>query len=258
MIYLVGGARPNFIKIAALSRAFDLYKLKYEIIDTGQHYDSNMNKIFFKDLCIKKPLISLHAGSGHHGQQTATIMLRFEILCMKSKPDLIVVVGDVNSTMAAALVGAKLHIPVAHQEAGMRSGDKKMPEEINRIVTDHVSDYLFPISIHDQTNLLMEGIDESKICAAGDVMIDNLLYYSKNIEKIKTKNKFVLVEIHRPSNVDNAKNLIRILYTMEKISKKCTVMFPIHPRTKKMIRQFGMSKCLKNTICLQPMGYFDF
>jgi UDP-N-acetylglucosamine 2-epimerase (non-hydrolysing) len=258
MIYLIGGARPNFMKIAALSRAFDSCSLIYEIIHTGQHYDSNMDEIFFKELCIKAPLVYLKAGSGNHGEQTAKIMYRFEKLCLAKRPNMIFTVGDVNSTMAAALVGAKLHIPVAHQEAGMRSGDMKMPEEINRIVTDHISDYLFPISFYDRCHLISEGIQQDKIFTAGDVMIDNLLYYSKNVEKIKKKKKLILVEIHRPANVDNHKNLIRILYSLERLAREHIVLFPIHPRTRKMILEFGMTRCLKKVTCIKPMGYFNF
>jgi UDP-N-acetylglucosamine 2-epimerase (non-hydrolysing) len=258
MIYLVGGTRPNFIKIAAISRAFEKHDLLYEIIHTGQHYEYNMSKVFFEEFDLKDPLVHLEVGSGPHGEQTGKIMERFERLCFDSMPSLVCVVGDVNSTMATALVAAKIHIPVAHQEAGMRSGDMKMPEEINRIVTDHISDYLFPISPKDKLNLFSEGIDESKIHLVGDVMIDNLLHYSRMLEESPTDEKHILVEIHRPANVDNENNLKEIVIALSKLSKSYHVLFSIHPRTKKMIEEFKLWKYLDMVDCSDGMGYFDF
>ena len=255
MIYLVGGARPNFMKIAAISRAFEKYDIDYEIIHTGQHYDYGMDKVFFKQFKLRDSLIHLEVGSGNHGEQTGRIMARFEIICLKGNPDMVFVVGDVNSTMAAALVAAKLHIPLAHQEAGMRSGDKKMPEEINRIVTDAVSDYLFPISYQHELNLIQEGYPDEKIFTVGDVMIDNLLYYSE--EKIEGSNH-VLVEIHRPSNTDDRTNLKEIIMGLSEIAKDNRVIFSVHPRTSKMISEFGLWEHLKNVDHRPPMGYFDF
>jgi UDP-N-acetylglucosamine 2-epimerase (non-hydrolysing) len=258
MIYLIGGARPNFMKIAALSRAFDKYEIGYEIIHTGQHYDYNMDKIFFEEFGLKEPLVHLEVGSGPHGEQTARIMERFERLCFDVRPSMVFTVGDVNSTMAAALVAAKMHIPVAHQEAGMRSGDMKMPEEVNRIVTDHISDYLFPISPQDRLNLFNEGIDKDKIFLVGDVMIDNLLYYTKETTKKSDDEKHILVEIHRPANTDNEHNLKQIIIALSQLSESYHVIFPIHPRTRKMIDEFNLWKYLDMVDHTDPMGYFEF
>lgn len=258
MIYLVGGARPNFMKIAALSRAFDKYEIFYEIIHTGQHYDYNMDKIFFEEFGLKDPLVHLEVGSGPHGEQTGKIMERFERLCFDERPSLVCVVGDVNSTMAAALVAAKMHIPIAHQEAGMRSHDMKMPEEVNRIVTDHISDYLFPISPQDRRNLYNEGLDKNKIFLVGDVMIDNLLHYTRMARQFSTDDKHILVEIHRPVNVDNEHNLTQIMIALSQLSESYHVVFPIHPRTKKMIDEFGLWKYMDMIDYTDPMGYFDF
>lgn len=258
MIYLIGGARPNFMKIAALSRSFDNYNVKYEIIHTGQHYDYNMDKIFFEEFGLKEPLVHLEVGSAPHGEQTGKIMERFERLCLDKRPDMVFVVGDVNSTMAAALVASKLHIPIAHQEAGMRSGDKKMPEEINRIVTDHISDYLFPISPQDRRNLYNEGLDKEKIFLVGDVMIDNLLYYSDKIDRSSVTDKHILVDIHRPANVDNEENLRNIIVALSQLSETYYVVFPIHPRTMKMINKFDLWSHMDMIDKLEPMGYFEF
>jgi len=255
MIYLIGGVRPNFIKIAALTRAFEKDNLDYEIIHTGQHYDYNMNRIFFEEFGLKEPIAHLEVGSGEHGEQTGKIMIKLEQYFLQHKPDLMVVVGDVNSTMAAALVASKLHIPIAHQEAGMRSGDRKMPEEINRIVTDSISDYLFPISPQDRRNLLNEGILSSKIFLVGDPMIDNLLYYIDNKSKI---GNHILVEIHRPANVDNKENLKEILKALKILSKQIKIIFPLHPRTRKMIKEFNLWGNLATIDHCSPTGYFEF
>lgn len=257
MIHLIGGARPNFMKIAAISRAFEKHDINYEIVHTGQHYDYNMNDVFFKEFGLKEPLVHLDVGSGPHGEQTGKIMKRYERLCLDERPDMVFTVGDVNSTMACALVGSKLHIPVAHQEAGMRSGDKKMPEEINRIVTDHVSDILFPISQNDAQNLLEEGIERTNIVLAGDPMIDNLLYYSGEYRDTYSKNH-ILVELHRPSNVDDPKNLTEIVIGLSKLSEKYHIIFPIHPRTRKMIEKYKLWSYLEMVDHSEPMGYFDF
>ncbi len=256
MIFLVGGTRPNFMKIAAISRAFDILKIAYEIINTGQHFDHNMNAVFFKDFNLKKPKYHLDVKAGNHGEQTGLTMIEFEKVCLKDRPDMILVVGDVNSTMACALVGAKLHIPVAHQEAGMRSGDMAMPEEVNRIVTDHISQYLFPISVGDQKNLLKEGISQEKIFLVGDVMIDNLLHYTDQIE-VKDK-KHILVELHRPANVDDEENLREILIALEELADNFEVIFVIHPRTKKMINEFGLAIHLEKLRSFDAVGYFKF
>lgn len=256
MIYLIGGARPNFMKIAAISRAFEKMRIKYEIIHTGQHYDYNMNEVFFNEFNLKEPYKHLGIGSAQHGAQTGRIMESLENLCISERPDMIFTVGDVNSTMAGALVGSKLHIPVAHQEAGMRSFDRRMPEEINRIVTDHISDLLFPISYYDQKNLENEGIKDG-VYLVGDPMIDNLLYYTDGIEKFDDE-KYILVELHRPANTDNKSNLTNIIIALSQLSEIVHVIFTIHPRTKKMIDEFSLWKYMDMIDYCDPVGYFDF
>jgi UDP-N-acetylglucosamine 2-epimerase (non-hydrolysing) len=246
------------MKIAAISRAFEKYEIEYEIIHTGQHYDYNMDKTFFKEFKLKGPLAHLGVGSGPHGKQTGMIMERFETLCFTEKPDMVFTVGDVNSTMAAALVASKLHIPIAHQEAGMRSFDKKMPEEINRIVTDHLSDFLFPISPQDRLNLYNEGIDMEKIFLVGDPMIDNLLYYTKETTKTLNSENHILVEFHRPANTDNPYILKEILEALSELCDYANVVFSVHPRTRKMIDKFNLWNHLKKVDHREPMGYFDF
>jgi len=257
MIYLIGGARPNFMKIAPISRAFDKYDIDYEIIHTGQHYDYNMDKIFFEEFGLKDPLVHLEVGSASHGEQTGKIMERLEMLCLDERPGMVFTVGDVNSTMAAGLVAAKLHIKLVHQEAGMRSGDKKMPEEINRIVTDHISDLLFPISPQDRRNLYNEGIPYEKVHLVGDPMIDNLLYYSKNDIEGGSK-KHILVELHRPVNVDNPRNLTEIVIALSQLSERYIVIFPVHPRTRKKLSEYNLWHYLDMVDHCEPMGYFDF
>ena len=255
--FLVGGARPNFMKISALSRAYDKYEMDYEIIHTGQHYDYNMSKIFFEQLELKDPLYHLNVGKAPQGAQTGRMMEAFEKICMTDRPDLIFTVGDVNSTLAASLVAAKLKIPLAHQEAGCREFNKKIPEEVNRIVADVLSDYLFTVSKQDYDNLVHEGIDESRILLAGDVMIDNLLYFSKKIP-CDAPSQFCLVTMHRPENVDNKETLRKLLKSLDYISGFTRVVFPMHPRTKSMVDKFEFWDHLKYVDVLDPLGYFDF
>jgi UDP-N-acetylglucosamine 2-epimerase (non-hydrolysing) len=216
-----------------------------------------MNQVFFDEFGLKTPKIHLEVGSGPHGEQTGKIMERFEKVCFDERPSMVFTVGDVNSTMAVALVAAKLHIPIAHQEAGMRSGDKKMPEEINRIVTDHISDFLFPISRQDQSNLYGEGIIRN-VWLVGDPMIDNLLYYTDKIPEREVNDKHFLVELHRPANVDDPKNLTEIMIALSQLSEKFHVVFTIHPRTRKKIYEFGLTQYLDMIDHCEPMGYFDF
>jgi UDP-N-acetylglucosamine 2-epimerase (non-hydrolysing) len=217
-----------------------------------------MNEVFFKQFELRNPAYHLEVGSGNHGVQTGKIMKRFEELCMKDRPGLVFTVGDVNSTMACALVASKLHIPLAHQEAGMRSFDRTMPEEVNRVVTDVLSDLLFPISPTDKENLIREGISSKKIFTVGDVMIDNLLYYTNEITEEFGSKKHILVEVHRPANVDNKNNLTEIAIAISKLSERFRVIFPVHPRTSKMIDKFDLWKYMSNVDYCKPMGYFDF
>jgi len=266
-IFIIGGARPNFMKIAPLINEFKRQKIRFKFIHTGQHYDFNMSKIFLDNLGIPKPDYFLNAGSGTHASQTAKIMVEFEKVILKEKPRLVIVVGDVNSTIACALVAKKISIEVAHIEAGLRSFDLKMPEEINRRLTDQISDYLFITERSALLNLKNEGIDSSKIFFVGNVMIDNLI---NNLEKARNTNYFSeldlvcgeygLVTIHRPSNVDNKRDLINVIEILDYIQSKFKVVFPIHPRTQKNLRKFNLEEEMNkpNLIITEPLGYLEF
>ena len=256
----VVGARPNFMKIAPIVEEMkEVRDLTSILLHTGQHYDDGMSDVFFRDLGIPIPDVYLGVGSGTHAEQTARIMVEFEKVCLREKPDLVVVVGDVNSTMACAIVAAKLLIPVAHVEAGLRSFDRTMPEEINRLVTDAVAELLFTTSRDADENLKREGVDPSKIHFVGNVMIDTLL---KHREKAATVHidkprQYALVTLHRPSNVDDPTVLRPILESLEEISQTMPVLFPIHPRTQKHVRDFGLS--MTNGIrTMEPLGYLEF
>lgn len=249
----------------AYKKYFDIHAI---IVHTGQHYDVNMSDNFFKELDIPIPKYNLGVGGGSHAEQTAKTMIEFEKVCLKEKPDLIVVVGDVNATIACALVAVKLNIKIAHVEAGLRSGNRKMPEEINRILTDAISDYLF-VSEHDGSiNLEKEGIPGYKIYFVGNVMIDTLLYMWPRIRvdgtfnKLGLKsNKFIVLTLHRPSNVDDKNILKKILSIINSIQKKKQIVWPMHPRTKKNIEIFGLKDRLnhmKNVIITEPLGYIEF
>lgn len=270
-ILLLAGARPNFIKIAPIIEAFRDPKrpqnspIRYKIVHTGQHYDIQMSEIFFRELGIPYPDINLEVGSGSHAVQTAKIMIRFEQVCFEQKPDRVVVVGDVNSTMACTLVATKLGIPVAHVEAGLRSFDRSMPEEINRIVTDSLADILFTPSKDADENLLREGIPKSKIKLVGNIMIDTLV---GNLEKARSKKThcrtgykgkdFVYVTLHRPPNVDNKETLSAIIGNLEKLSSSIHVCFPLHPRTKKMLTTYGIAyKNNHRFKLIDAVGYLD-
>ncbi len=265
----VVGARPNFMKIAPLQKIMQ-NSTNWEpvLIHTGQHYDAVMSKIFFEDLELPKPTYHLGVGSGTHSEQTAAIMIKLEEVVHKTKPDLVLVVGDVNSTLSAALIAAKLSIPIVHIEAGLRSYDRTMPEEMNRMLTDAVSDFLFITEESAKINLINEGIQSDKIHFVGNVMIDSLLLFKTKadnsiiLDKLHLKDSpFALLTLHRPSNVDLVENLTRILSAIKEIQKKITIVFPIHPRTKEMIFKFNLSSLLnemKNFILIDPLGYLDF
>jgi len=278
-IACVVGARPNFMKIAPILEAMKKYTQLQPIplnkggqgvvlVHTGQHYDYEMSGVFFEDLNIPEPDIHLGVGSGSHAVQTAKIMIEFEKVALEYKPDLVLVVGDVNSTLACALVAAKLYIPVAHVEAGIRSFDKSMPEEINRILTDAVSDYLFVPIEHGCANLRREGIPEEKIFLVGDVMIDTLLKYKEKAaanpildELGLQKGNYALMTMHRPHNVDIKENLIKILRAIQEIQSKIKIVFPMHPRTRSRIEEFQLSEKLSdmnNLIIIEPIGYLRF
>jgi UDP-N-acetylglucosamine 2-epimerase (non-hydrolysing) len=264
-ILLVAGARPNFMKIMPLIREFKKHpkNIKYTLVHTGQHYDNVMSEAFFSDLKLPKPDIHLGVGSATHGKQTAKIIEGIERILLKGCFDLVIVVGDVNSTIAAALSAVKLNIKVAHVEAGLRSFDREMPEEINRVLTDHISDYLFTTEDYGNKNLIKEGIPLSKIFFVGDIMID--AYYlcrpqiakSKILSELCLKSKsFALVTMHRPSNVDNKKDLKNIVDILKAAAKKINIVFPIHPRTDKMLKIHGLN--LKGITVVKPLGYVDF
>ena len=263
----VVGARPNFMKIAPIMRAMKAYrKIKPLLVHTGQHYDANMSGAFFKDLELPKSDIHLEVGSGTHAEQTARVMERFEKVLFKEKPNLVLVVGDVNSTLACSLAASKLHIKVAHVEAGLRSFDRRMPEEINRVLTDQMSDLLFTTCKDADRNLAKEGIAQDKVFLVGDVMIDTLLRSMETVDqRPKTKDRrprdgeYAVVTLHRPSNVDDKDTFERISMALNKISKSIPIIFPVHPRTRGQIKRFGFEKYYNGQIkLLEPLGYLDF
>jgi len=261
-IISIVGARPQFIKCAPVTQ--ELRKDHEEIIvHTGQHYDPEMSDIFFEDLQIPKPDYHLDVGSGSHGKQTGAILERVENVLLKELPDLVLVYGDTNSTLAGAIAAAKLHIPVAHVEAGLRSFDRTMPEEINRVVTDHVSNLLLCPTQTAVDNLKKEGITDG-VHMVGDVMVDALRHNVKIAEKkshiIKQlglrKSNYYVATVHRPGNTDDPKNLTAIIEAFSESGK--TVVFPVHPRTKKYLREYGVWDSLSENIrCIDPLGYID-
>lgn len=302
-IISVVGARPNFMKVAPLHKAFEKLsivsgQLKEEsgkwksagggesikggeknssinhqpstithlICHTGQHYDEKMSKIFFDELELPKPDFYLGVGSGSHAEQTAKVMIEFEKILLSEKPDLVIVVGDVNSTIACSLAAVKLHIKVAHVEAGLRSFDKEMPEEINRVLTDTISDFLFITEKSGIENLKKSGVSDEKVFFVGNCMIDSLIYYLPKIDKstiLETYSlqptAYLLVTLHRPSNVDEEKSLREVIVMLNHLSEKRKIVFPIHPRTRANIKAFGLESLLnENIILTDPIGYLDF
>ncbi len=269
-LLIIAGARPNFMKIAPLIHAIQERPasgpgIDYKLVHTGQHYDAKMSEIFFGELGIPAPDINLEVGSGSHAEQTAHVMTRFEKICEAEKPDWVVVVGDVNSTMACTLVAAKMGIKVAHVEAGLRSFDRTMPEEINRIVTDSLADLLLTPSEDANEHLRREGIPEEKIRLVGNIMIDTLI---QNLEKARGRDvlksaglgneDFVYVTLHRPSNVDAEESLNGIMSELRRLSERMPVVFPMHPRTGKILSEFGISLNGSNgLLILEPVGYHD-
>lgn len=272
-IISVVGARPNFMKIAPVNRAFKELKKQNPGIDvthlichTGQHYDEKMSKVFFEDLELPKPDFYLGVGSGSHAEQTARVMVEFEKILLKEKADLIIVVGDVNSTIACSLVAAKMNIKIAHVEAGLRSFDMSMPEEINRILTDRISDYLFVTENSGLENLGKEGVSKEKIHYVGNVMIDSLVHFLPMAEKSGIKSefklegsKYIVVTLHRPANVDSPDFLSQFLELCNNIPEDYKIIFPVHPRTKKNISESGLDKAFGDRIIsADPIGYLDF
>lgn len=266
-IILVAGARPNFMKIAPLIHELNIGEKDIEwcLVHTGQHYDYEMSKVFFEDFDIPEPRYFLNAGSGTHAEQTAKIMVEFEKVCVQEKPDIVIVVGDVNSTLACSITAKKMNIKVAHVEAGLRSGDMTMPEEINRIVTDSISDYLLVSEKSGIENLRSEGKPERQIHFVGNIMIDTLYYC---LEKLKKRGHtatprhmpFAVVTLHRPSNVDNKEQLQGILMALKGIAQDMDIYFPVHPRTEKNIKHFGLTGLLEGAAfhLMPPQSYLEF
>ena len=265
----IAGARPNFMKIAPLLKTMRACpELDAKLVHTGQHYDASMSTQFFKEFKLPTPDIHLEVGSASHAVQTAKIMMAFEEVLLREKPDVVLVVGDVNSTIGCALPAVKLNIPVAHVEAGLRSFDRRMPEEINRILTDAISDSLFITEPSGKTNLLKEGVSEDKIFFVGNVMIDTLLAHKEKAAQsniLKTlamqPREYALLTLHRPSNVDDPTIFSNVLQAIEAIQERLPIIFPAHPRTRKRLEEFGLLSRLEKLSkfrMLEPLGYFDF
>lgn len=290
-IISVVGARPNFMKVAPLHKAFEQLKIKsvsqrkklkieHLVCHTGQHYDEKMSKVFFEDLELPKPDFYLGIGSGSHAEQTAKVMIEFEKILLQEKPDLVIVVGDVNSTIACSLVAVKLGIKTAHVEAGLRSNDRTMPEEINRLLTDSISDYLFVTEKSGIYNLEHEGVPKGKVFFTGNVMIDSLVNYLPKAEQSEilndlnllnsknelpesfnhsTKQPYVLLTFHRPANVDSEDFLKKLIITVDELAKHRKVVFPVHPRTMNNLKELNIGfDSNPNIILTEPIGYIDF
>jgi UDP-N-acetylglucosamine 2-epimerase (non-hydrolysing) len=268
ILYLVAGARPNFMKIAPIVRALRAHGgLDFKIIHTGQHYDREMNEVFFEELGIPQPDVFMGAGGGSHAEQTAKIMTAFETLCQRQKPDAVLVVGDVNSTLACSIVAKKLSIPVAHVEAGLRSGDMSMPEEINRLVTDSISDWFFVTEPSGVDHLHREGKAVDAVHYVGHVMVDNVLYQAEKLAQsaaqfetsaFKQRHpRYGVVTLHRPSNVDSAEMLARIGGALMEIAADLPLLFTVHPRTKANLEKFAIDLGADITL-VGPQGYMAF
>jgi UDP-N-acetylglucosamine 2-epimerase (non-hydrolysing) len=271
-VIVIAGARPNFMKVGPFMRRIAAHntavpqgepRVDVLLVHTGQHYDENMSDVFFRELGIRRPDINLGVGSGTHAAQTAAIMTGFETVCLREKPDWVVVVGDVNSTMACTLVCAKMGTRVAHIEAGLRSFDRTMPEEINRLVTDALADLLLTPSEDADENLRREGVDGKKIKLVGNIMIDSLV---DNLPKARSGDtlkklglepgRFVYVTLHRPGNVDKRESLTTIVAGLETVAGRLPVVFPVHPRTRKMLEKFNLTPRSGSRLSLQePLGY---
>ena len=273
LIYLVAGARPNFMKIAPIVRALQAQTaLAFKLIHTGQHYDRDMNEVFFEELGIPAPDVRMSAGGGSHAGQVAVIMVAFEQLCLDERPDCVLVVGDVNSTLACTLAAKKLQIRVAHVEAGLRSGDMDMPEEINRVVTDSISDWLFVTEPAAMANLRREGKPEHALHDVGHVMVDNVLYQAARLSAIDTARfdtaawkaaslahggSYGVVTLHRAANVDDAATLARIAGALGEVAANVPLIFPVHPRTRSRLERYGIALGPGITLA-GPQAYMPF
>jgi len=265
----VVGARPNFMKVAPLHRALEARDgFDSVIVHTGQHYDEQMSDVFFRQLELPRPDLYLGVGSGSHAEQTARVMMAFEEVMEDEAPDLVVVVGDVNSTLACALVATKMHVPVAHVEAGLRSGDRRMPEEINRLVTDRIADYLFVTEQSGIDHLREEGVADEKIFFVGNLMIDSLVQFREKaaatsiVEDLGVEeDAYVLMTMHRPANVDHEEGVRKLLRIIEETAAERSVVFPMHPRTRNRFEEFGLEGALTSIgglHLLEPLGYLEF
>ena len=269
-VIIVAGARPNFMKVAPIAAAMQRRRHEFQpiLVHTGQHYDDAMSRAFFRDLEMPEPDVYLGVGSASHAVQTAAIMQQFELIVIHEQPDWVVVVGDVNSTLACALVCAKLGIKVAHVEAGLRSRDRTMPEEINRLLTDQIADLLLTPSADADANLRAEGIPEERIKLVGNVMIDSLLDHLEHARQSNARSdlgfadkEYGVLTLHRPANVDDTDTFLRIIDALEEIARRLPIVFPAHPRTRKMIAELGLSERveeIKGLLVIDPVGYLDF
>ncbi|MEO8464163.1 MAG: UDP-N-acetylglucosamine 2-epimerase (non-hydrolyzing) [Gammaproteobacteria bacterium] len=268
-IDLIAAARPNFMKIAPLYHALAAESwCKPRIVHTGQHYDANMSDAFFSDLNLPKPHVHLNVGSGGHGEQTGRVMIEYEKVCLASRPGWIVVVGDVNSTLACALVGTKLSIPVAHLEAGLRSGDRRMPEEINRLATDAVADVLWTPSPDGNEHLAHEGAPADKVEFVGNIMLDSFELLAPKIAAAGVasrlgvpRGQYGVVTLHRPSNVDDKAQLDLIVDRLLGIAQRVPLVFPVHPRTRQRLKDFGLASRLEAVAAIkltEPLSYIEF
>lgn len=269
-IVLVAGARPNFMKVAPIIRELRMHEniFDWRLVHTGQHYDHGMSDVFFQELGIPEPHFHMGAGGGSHAEQTARIMVAFEKYCQETAPDIVLVVGDVNSTLACSIVAKKLNIKVAHVEAGLRSGDMRMPEEINRMVTDSISDIFFVTEPSGLENLLREGHSAERIHHVGHVMIDNLFFQLRQLDALDatgfptsamkaTFERYGVVTLHRPSNVDDERNLGSIMSALASVAERLPLIFPIHPRTEANMKKFGISTPT-GIHCAPPLPYMEF
>lgn len=268
----VVGARPNFMKIAPIIDEMNKYpdKIEHILVHTGQHYDERMCRAFFDDLEMPIPDINLEVGSGTHAEQTGKIMIEFEKVCLREKPDLVIVVGDVNSTMACAITAKKLGIKVAHVEAGLRSRDMNMPEEINRLCTDVLCDYLYTTDHFANENLIEEGVNPDKIVFVGNVMIDTLMKHQEHAAKLRLledygleKKGYAVMTLHRPSNVEEKYVFLGILKALEGMAHDYPIIFPIHPRTKKQVEKYNLENYFSEGLPVrgiwltEPLGYLE-
>lgn len=269
LIHLIAAARPNFMKVAPLYHALALESwCDVRVVHTGQHYDANMSDSFFRDLRLPEPAHHLEVGSGTHAEQTGRTMIAYEEVCQRDRPAVVVVVGDVNATAACAMVGAKLWIPVVHLEAGLRSRDRRMPEEINRLVTDALADLLWTPSPDADANLRAEGVAAERIERIGNIMIDSFEMLREQVDRADTARRlrlagsaYAVVTLHRPSNVDEADALTVLVEQLEEVAARMRIVFPVHPRTRKRLQEFGLERRLTTNpriLATEPLGYVEF